>query len=311
MLVYLAHPIDQASPGTIGLKSTRLLGEQIDYIKMCVAQQGWSSFTPGSAFTIGGPVDRADLRIIDEINNAALFESDVFIALLPDGVPTLGTVVEIEAAAAFNKPMLILTDRSVFDRSVQLASWQRRGISVLASSIGDPWPEGLWPEINHGELASYVRQPDSMRDDTKVEQGHPPTVVALAAGVKMPSRAYPGDAGLDLAALTEIDIHPGEYVLIPTGVRAALPDGWWGFMHGRSSAWSKNRLDVRTAIIDSGYRGELMIGVTNKSGKTVRVNTGDRLAQYVLMPAYGGELVEMPTLPEHDRGDNGYGSSGA
>lgn len=127
----------------------------------------------------------------------------------------------------------------------------------------------------------------------------------------LPARAHHDDAGLDLAITNTETLEVGECRMLPTGIRAALPTGFWGLIIGRSSTWVKHRCDVRHAVIDPGYRGELMIQLDNRSGTRVTFPAGSRLAQYVLLPSFAGTVTEVDELPPADRGENGYGSSGA
>jgi dUTP pyrophosphatase len=137
---------------------------------------------------------------------------------------------------------------------------------------------------------------------------HQPLLVSGAAA-NLRQRAYPGDAGLDLTLSHGLVLFDQHYTMAGTGVHVAIPEGYWGLITGRSSTWAKYRCDVRQAVIDSGYRGELMVGIENRSGQSVEFAAGTRLAQLVLLPIWPGEVVPVETLPDHERGHNGYGSS--
>lgn len=127
-----------------------------------------------------------------------------------------------------------------------------------------------------------------------------------------PTRAHEDDAGYDLYASEARNIAPGEFADIPTGIAVQLPLGTWGLLTGRSSTLRKRGLLVNQGIIDHGYRGELFAGVQNLSGQPVQVLPGERLAQLIIMPNLTEmtEMLEVQQLADHERGTNGFGSSG-
>ena len=124
------------------------------------------------------------------------------------------------------------------------------------------------------------------------------------------TRAYPGDAGFDLFCREEHWIGPGESVDIPLGVRVQLPEGWWGLLTGRSSTLRKRGLLVAQGVIDQGYRGPLYAYVRNMTEEMVRVRDGERLAQLIPLPLFPGTIELVEDLEGHERGVNGFGSSG-
>lgn len=113
--------------------------------------------------------------------------------------------------------------------------------------------------------------------------------------VKLPKRATSGSAGYDFYAPVGFELKPGETILLPTGVRAKMDDGWVLMMFPRSGLGFKFRLQLNNTVgvIDSDYfnaknEGHIMLKLTNDSneGKTVSVNAGDAVAQGVFLP-YG------------------------
>jgi dUTP pyrophosphatase len=129
----------------------------------------------------------------------------------------------------------------------------------------------------------------------------------------LPSRAHPGDAGLDLRSAVDVEVAPGERALVPTGVAVAIPDGHAGLVLPRSGLASKHGLTMANApgLIDAGYRGEVICAVVNLDRDTrVRISKGERIAQLVVVavPALAGEWVEE--LPPTTRGEGGFGSTG-
>lgn len=130
----------------------------------------------------------------------------------------------------------------------------------------------------------------------------------------LPSRAHPGDAGLDLVAAANVDVAPGERGMVPTGLAVAIPEGHAGLVLPRSGLASGQGLTLANSpgLIDSGYRGEIVCAVVNLDREhAVRIQRGDRIAQLVIValppvdPAWVGEL------PPSTRGQGGFGSTGA
>ena len=128
----------------------------------------------------------------------------------------------------------------------------------------------------------------------------------------MPSRAYAGDAGFDLAACERVELGPGERALVPTGLAIAIPEGYAGYVQPRSGLAARHGISIvnTPGLVDSGYRGELKINLlnTDRSEPSV-VEPGMRIAQLVILELPEVELVEVDELPDSDRGVRGFGSS--
>lgn len=129
---------------------------------------------------------------------------------------------------------------------------------------------------------------------------------------KLPTRGYSTDAGLDVYTSQQVVVPAGEFVDVPTDVRGALPDGFWGMLTGRSSTLRNHGLLVHTGVIDHGYLGELFVGVMNLTGGDVVVHKGQRLAQLILVPMSPQVVLpqEVEQLPTRERGNQGFGSTG-
>jgi dUTP pyrophosphatase len=139
-----------------------------------------------------------------------------------------------------------------------------------------------------------------------IQKGRPDAVV--------PSRAYAGDAGLDLAATERIELGPGERAVVPTGLAVAIPDGYAGFVQPRSGLASRHGITIvnTPGLVDSGYRGELKVVLLNTDADVpFVVEAGMRIAQLVVLPIPEVELVEVAELPASERGGRGFGSSAA
>jgi dUTP diphosphatase len=132
-------------------------------------------------------------------------------------------------------------------------------------------------------------------------------------GAVVPARAYAGDAGLDLAACERVELAPGARALVPTGLAVAIPDGYAGYVQPRSGLAAKHGISIvnTPGLVDSGYRGELLVNLVNHDdADTFVVEPGMRIAQLVILPVPPVELVEVDELPDSERGDGGFGSSG-
>jgi dUTP pyrophosphatase len=128
----------------------------------------------------------------------------------------------------------------------------------------------------------------------------------------VPARAYPGDAGLDLSACERVEIPPGERAVVSTGLAVAIPEGHAGLVMPRSGLAVRHGIGKVNSpgLIDSGYRGELQVVLLNTDrNETFVVEPGMRIAQLVVVPVPGLDVVEVDELPETERGERGFGSS--
>ncbi|ALG07989.1 dUTP diphosphatase [Kibdelosporangium phytohabitans] len=135
----------------------------------------------------------------------------------------------------------------------------------------------------------------------------------LDPGVPIPSYARPGDAGADLVTTSDVDIEPGERVVVGTGVAIALPDGFAAFVHPRSGLAARAGLSVvnTPGTIDSGYRGEIKVCLINHDPREpIRLRRGDRIAQLVVQRVEHAVFQEVEDLGDSARGAGGYGSTG-
>ncbi|MBQ7500564.1 MAG: dUTP diphosphatase [Clostridia bacterium] len=122
-------------------------------------------------------------------------------------------------------------------------------------------------------------------------------------------------AGADLYALSEEDITiaPSQTVLVHTGISIAIPEGCVGLIYARSGLASKKGLAPANCVgvIDSDYRGEVMVAVHNHSEKEQVISPRERIAQLVIAPYIKAEFEEAYELPVTDRGEGGFGSTGS
>ena len=139
-------------------------------------------------------------------------------------------------------------------------------------------------------------------------------VKKLNSIAKLPSYKTDGASGMDLMACIEkpINLEPGKSCLIPTGLSVAFSEKYEIQIRPRSGLAAKNNISVLNTpgTIDSDYRGELKIILFNHSNENFIINNNDRVAQMVLTPVVKMELEEINELPNSNRGDGGFGSTG-
>jgi dUTP pyrophosphatase len=134
----------------------------------------------------------------------------------------------------------------------------------------------------------------------------------LHDGATLPTRAYEGDAGLDLSACERVELGPGERAVVGTGLTVAIPDGHAGFVQPRSGLAARHGIAVLNSpgLVDAGYRGELRVVLLNTDrAERFVVEPGMRIAQLVVVPVAFPEPREVTELPASERGEKGFGSS--
>lgn len=131
---------------------------------------------------------------------------------------------------------------------------------------------------------------------------------------QIPTYGSPFAAGADLYALCEsdIEIKPHSTVLIHTGISMEIPEGYGGFIFARSGLASKRNLAPanKVGVVDSDYRGEVMVALHNHGEEPQTVANGERIAQLCIMPYAAAKFIECDTLSDTVRGEGGFGSTG-
>jgi len=133
-----------------------------------------------------------------------------------------------------------------------------------------------------------------------------------ALDLPLPARGTSHSAGLDLHAKINTTIKKGERTLVPCGIRVALPFGYEAQVRPRSGLALKYGVTVLNSpgTIDADYRGEVGVVLINHGGEDFEIVRGDRIAQMVIAKVEMLEPVETDELPETNRGDGGFGSTG-
>ncbi|MFW5787836.1 MAG: dUTP diphosphatase [Halanaerobiales bacterium] len=138
-------------------------------------------------------------------------------------------------------------------------------------------------------------------------------VQRIDKSIKLPEYQHQGeDAGLDLISAADITLNPGEYKMIPTGIKIAIPQGFAGFVYPRSGLALKHGVTVLNAdgVIDPGYRGEVGVILINHGSDEFQIKKGERIAQLIIHRVNRVEWEEVDNLDESDRGEGGFGHTG-
>ena len=150
--------------------------------------------------------------------------------------------------------------------------------------------------------------------------------IMLDKGAKMPTRAHPWDAGLDLYTPVDVKIpaskcrcggYDGVYEgfvnvgceTIDTGVHLEIPEGYVGFIKSKSGLNVKHGLTAE-GVIDAHYTGSIRVKLYNHTASDYHFEAGDKIAQLVILPVVFPQLEPVEKLDETDRGDHGFGSTG-
>jgi dUTP pyrophosphatase len=139
------------------------------------------------------------------------------------------------------------------------------------------------------------------------------SVTRLDPEVPLPAYAHPGDAGCDLVTTVDVEVKPGERVVLPTGIALALPEGYAAFVHPRSGLAANHGVGIVNSpgTIDAGYRGEVKVILVNHDpSEPVRLRRLDRIAQLVVQKVEQVRWQETVVLPDSSRGAGGHGSTG-
>lgn len=142
----------------------------------------------------------------------------------------------------------------------------------------------------------------------------PVEILAHAEGLDLPSYATAGAAGMDLraAVASPLTLRPGERILVPTGLRIAVPPGFEAQVRPRSGWALRQGVIVPNApgTIDSDYRGEVMVILATIGTDPVEITRGARIAQLVFAPVARGAWAVVERLDETARGAGGFGHTG-
>ena len=137
-------------------------------------------------------------------------------------------------------------------------------------------------------------------------------VKKLTDNARLPHRAHPGDAGMDLCASQALTLAPGEAKRVHTGIAIELPAGTEAQVRPRSGLAFKHAVTVLNApgTIDEGYRGEVGVLLINHGSAPFAIAIGDKIAQMIVQPVLAVQVEEADTLSDTARAEGGFGSTG-
>ena len=134
--------------------------------------------------------------------------------------------------------------------------------------------------------------------------------VKLDPGAYVPTRAYHKDGGLDLRSPESAIVFAGGSVCIDTGVHVQLPPGTAGLLVSKSGLNVKNNV-TNTGLIDEDYTGSIKVKLYNHGNQIVRIEPGQKISQLLIVPILRPDVEVVDELDETERGNNGFGSTGA
>ena len=128
----------------------------------------------------------------------------------------------------------------------------------------------------------------------------------------LPEKQHDSDAGYDLHSIEEIILRPNKIYKIRTGIAIQIPNHYAGLVLPRSGLSSKYGISLinTPGLIDSGYRGELLIPLINHSSNEYTINKTERVAQLILIEIPEVKIEVTSDLDESDRNSKGFGSTG-
>lgn len=134
--------------------------------------------------------------------------------------------------------------------------------------------------------------------------------IKLDDGAFVPTRAHETDAGLDLYAMDGALILPGQSHSFDTGVHIEIPAGYVGMIKSKSGLNVKNGI-TSEGVIDCGYTGSMVVKLYNHGFDSVKIERGQKISQLVILPIITPELELVDELEDTERGNGGFGSTGA
>lgn len=126
----------------------------------------------------------------------------------------------------------------------------------------------------------------------------------------MPVFSQAGDAGMDLYSAEDAVLKPGERISCKTGIAIKIPDGYVGLIWDKSGPSHKFGIKTLGGVFDSNYTGEYLIGMVNLSGENFEIKKGQKIAQVIFQKIEIPEIEEVNELPQTNRGDGAFGSTG-
>ncbi len=249
----------------------------------------------GLAWGVGAGVDELFLKYI----NSHLLKEDL--AFLFDGERFTQATEAGHKHETDNE--LLNTVRQTHLKLGEEMGWKKINANQSVSEIH----EQLWGEVSK-----------IMGDKLKIKQGQnfqlstsnfQLKIECLSPTAIIPTRAHKGDAGLDLYSDDNYTLFPGDIAGIKTGIKMQIPEGYVGLIWDKSGL-AKQGIHTVAGVIDSSYRGEVIVLIKNLNCDIFNISKGQKIAQILIQKAESPAIVEGRVDDETERGENGFGSSG-
>jgi len=135
-------------------------------------------------------------------------------------------------------------------------------------------------------------------------------VKKLLPTAKLPTFAYKTDAGMDLYTAHDFLLAPGQRLSVSTGIAIAIPVGYVALIWDKSGIAHKRGIKGLGGVIDSGYTGEIFVGIVNTGSEPQAFTVGDKVAQLLIQKVEHPDIVEVEELSKTERGEGRFGSTG-
>ena len=196
----------------------------------------------------------------------------------------------------------VVCQKKYHDRSEAERIFSKSGIALVYQSeeeqeYDNKGTANLAGEKNQAQEENFKNQKPTI----KIKKLHPLAV--------KPTYAHDGDAGLDLYSIEDIRINPQSRVKIKTGLAFEVPQNYVGLIWDKSGISTKKGLKTIAGVLDSGYRGELLVCLANITNDYVEIHAGEKIAQMLIQPVEKAQIEEIEELSETQRGEGGFGST--
>jgi dUTP pyrophosphatase len=291
MMIYVAGPLD--APGAKD-EGRAFLKEEVHKL---LESRGMTTFDAGKPFCAPGKSPEQ----VHAINNFAVDTADGLFAVIPTGVGTIGTPMEIERAKRAGKPVVCVG-----------AEWsmQLKAMGVPCYTVDRIEDAVDWMVMSMQSDSAHNEEELGLEQDL-IDYGLVAPINFVGDEEFRPQRFHPGDAGFDLVCSEDTIVPYQGFADIPSGIRIELPPGMWGLIIGRSSTLRKRHLMVSQSVIDNGWRGPMFAGCWNLGDKAAVVARGERIAQFIPFRLEAADMLPrlVGELRDGDRGEAGFGST--
>lgn len=210
--------------------------------------------------------------------------------------------------------MLMAKVRQAHQKLALEQNWIKINANLTIEEIHNLLWKHVFEKINQKNSSDIV--PDfkylyekNMETPVKNENKKKLIVEKINQSSKLPTKAHDSDAGYDLYSATEKVLFPEEISSIHTGIKIKIPTNYAGLIWDKSGL-AKKGLKTMGGVIDSGYRGEIIIVIKNVSNEVINIEKGQKIAQILIQKIKSFDVIEGNVENDSTRGDGGFGSSG-